>query len=235
MKIFVSYSFRAENQWVETYVIPLIACFGHEAVTGRVLDAGSLDDEVRKKIRQCRRVVCFVTRAKPNYDQTGAIESYAPPDWVRDELMLARGADRDAIEFRETGVSYGGASPFRAYVEFDRDQLPKLLLDLAVRLAEWPVGPLQLRLSVPDQFRAEVAQAANASTLRARCVALDETGTERSAEDLKVHVRDGQLLVPFWVKADPNLSIEIEITLGARRLVCRGISPAVRDALLSVV
>lgn len=235
MKIFVSYSFRNETDWVDDLVIPLIECFGHEVLTGRVLDAGPLDEEVKNKIRQCRRVLCFVTRAEPRYDQSGAIASYDPPDWVRDELMMARGSDRDAIEFRETGVKYGGASPFHAYWEFDRDHLPKLLLDLAVRVAEWPVGPLQLRLAVPDQFRAEVEQAANARTLKARCAAFDDTGTERSVEELSVHVRDGQLVVPFWIKPDPNMSIEIEVTLGARRLACRGISPAVREARLSAV
>jgi len=235
MKIFVSYSFRVENSWVESYVVPVIECFGHEVMTGRILDAGGLDDEVRKKITQCRRVLCFASRAKPNYDQTGAVVSYQPPEWVRDELMMARGAERDAIEFREKGVSYGGASIVRPYVEFDRDQLPQLLLDLAQRVCEWPVGPLQLRLSVPDQFQAEVQQAADANTLRARCLAIDMGGAERSAEDLRVQVRDDQLIVPFWIKPDPNLSIEIEVNLGARRLAARGISPAVRDAKLRLV
>jgi hypothetical protein len=235
MKIFVSYSFRAENRWVDEYVVPLIECFGHQVVTGRMLDAGPLDEEVRRRISQCRRVLCFVTRAEPRYDQNGALVRYMPPDWVRDELMMARGANRDAIEFRESGVTYGGAAPFRAFWDFDREQLPKLLVDLALRLAEWPVGRLQLRLAVPDEFRVEIAQAANASTLRARCAAIDEEGAVRSAEDLLVYIRDGQLVVPFWIKPDPDLSIEIEITVGARRLACRGLSPAVREARLSVV
>lgn len=65
-------------------------------------------------------------------------------------------------------------APFHAYCECDRDHLPKLLLDLAAGVAEWPVGPLQLRLAVPDQFRAEIEQAANASTLKARCATFDD-------------------------------------------------------------
>ena len=235
MKIFVSYSFRTENSWVDQHVIPLIQCFGHQVVTGRILDSGPLDDEVRRKIAQCRRVLCFVTRAEPRYGQDGALISHAPPDWVRDELMMARGAKLDAIEFRETGVTYGGAAPFRAYWEFDREQLPKLLVDLAHRLAEWPVGPLQLRLTAPGELRAEIEQAANAGTLRARCVAIDDEGAERHADDLQVYIRDGQLVVPFWIKPDPDLSIEIDITIGARRLACRGLSPAVREARLSIV
>jgi len=235
MKIFVSYSFRPENEWVREYVIPLVECFGHEPVTGRVLDAGPLDKEVRTRIAQCRRVLCFVTRAEPRRDEKGSIVSYAPPQWVHDELMIARGADRDAIEFRETGVDYGGAASFHAYVPFDRENLPKLLLDLAARVAEWPVGPLQLRLAAPEQFKDDVEAAANANKLKARCSAFDETGSPRSVEELKVHVRDGQLVVPFWIKPDPNLSIEIEVTLGARTLACRGISPAVREARLRLV
>src|SRR5262245_51048381 len=101
MKIFVSYSFRAENAWVTDYVLPLLTHFGHEPVTGRVLDAGPLDDDVKRKIRQCRRMLCFVTRARPRYDPGGAVPtSYEPPDWVRDELMLARGAEKLVTEFR---------------------------------------------------------------------------------------------------------------------------------------
>jgi hypothetical protein len=57
MKIFFSYSFRPENSWVKEFVIPLIAKFGHEPVTGELLDEGGIDDEVKKKIRQSRRVI----------------------------------------------------------------------------------------------------------------------------------------------------------------------------------
>jgi hypothetical protein len=235
MKIFVSYSFRPENRWVDDLALPLLRCFGHEPITGRILDAGTIPDEVRKRMQQCRRVLCFVTRAQPRYDRNGAIVGYEPPDWVRDELMMARGAAQDALEFRQSEVSYAGASPFHAYIEFDTNDMPRLLLDLARRVAEWPVGPLQLRLSVPAAFRAEVEQATNARRLSARCIALDETGAEHSAEDLRVHLRDGQLIVPFWVKPHPNLSIEIEVNLGARRLACRGISPAVREAQLAPI
>jgi hypothetical protein len=234
MKLFVSYSFRSENKWVEDYVIPLLECFGHEVITGRILDAGPLDEEVKKKIRQCRRVLCFVTRAAPIYDQNGATGNYHPPDWVRDELMLARGAERDTIEFRESKVQYGGAAPFHAYCEFDRNQLSQLLLDIALRVREWPVGPLQLRLAVPEAFRSEVEQAANAGTLKARCVAIEDAETQYE-EELTVRFRDEQLIILFWIKPKPNVSIEIEVNLGARRLVSRGISPAVREARLAPI
>src|SRR3954471_23986281 len=147
MKVFVSYSFRPENAWVTDYVIPLIGHFGHEVVTGQILDAGALDDEVKKKIRQSRRVICFVTRAAPRYDPGATTPtSYDPPDWVRDELMIARGADRLVNEYRESLVVYGGAAPFHAYRPFDRARIPELLVDLAAVVSSWPVGPLQLRL-----------------------------------------------------------------------------------------
>ena len=234
MKIFVSYSFRPENSWVEDYVIPLLECFGHAPFTGRILDAGPLDEDVRRKIKQCRRVLCFVTRAAEIHGPNGAIEGYRPPEWVRDELMMARGAGQDAIEFRETDVRYEGAAPFRGYVNFDRDNVPRLLLDLARRLKDWPVGPLQLRLAVPAEFKAEIEQAANAGILKAQCAAISE-GEPEYSEELPVRVLDDRLIVPFWIKPNPNLSIDIVITLGARRLACRGISPAVREARLAVV
>lgn len=234
MKIFVSYSFRPENVWIEDLVVPLIRCFGHQPITGRMLDAGPLVNEVRDKIRQCRRVLCFVSRANPRHDATGAVISHEPPDWVRDELITARATDRDALEYRELGVTYGGAAPFHAYVDFDRGAIPKLMLDLAQRLAEWPVGPLQLRLSVPEALRPTIQAAALAHTLRASCRAFDEEGTERNAQELEVRLRDGQLIVLFWIKPDPGLSIDIELAIGPTVLTCQGISPIVRDAPLTL-
>ena len=67
--------------------------------------------------------------------------SYEPPDWVRDELMMARGAGREAIEFRESGVDYEGAAPLRPYVEFE-NHIAELLVKIAERISKRPVGPL---------------------------------------------------------------------------------------------
>lgn len=232
MKIFVSYSFRPENAWVERYVIPLVKSFGHEPVTGQILEGAAIPDEVKQRIKGCRRVLCFSTRSKARYTAQGQVESYEPPDWVRDELMLARGRDQVAIEFREDQVSYGGASSFVAWHPFNREELPELLVRLAQLLSAWPVGPLQLRLNVPAPFQAEVETAANARQLKARCLAFDEAGDLVGEEELPVRVHEGRLIVPFWIKPDPGLSIEIEISLGTKRLACRGISPAVREARL---
>lgn len=235
MKIFVSYSYRDENAWVERYAIPLISCFGHEPKTGRILDAGAIPEEVKRQIRGCRRVICFVTRAAPLFGPGGEITGYTPPDWVRDELILARGASVDAVEFREQGVTYGGVASFTAWHAFDRTDMPALLMRLAEVLKEWPVGPLLLRLSVPDALRTEIEQAVRAGTLRARCTALDREGSEVSSEDLDIRMRDEKLVVPFWIKPDPDMSIDIAIAIGSRRLVCKGISPAVCVASLDPI
>ncbi len=232
MKIFLSYSFRPENFWIEKYVIPLVESFGHTAVTGRIIDGTPIPDEVKRLLKGCRRVLCFVTRGRPRRDASGAVESFEPPGWVHDELMMARGRDLVAVEFREDGVSYDGAAGFSAWHGFKPTELPDLLVHLAKLLKDWPVGPLHLRLTVPVAFSTDVENAANAGLLRARCRARDETGDPVSEEELPVHVLDGRLTVPFWIKPNPGLSIEIEITLGTRRLACRGISPAVREAKL---
>ncbi len=63
MKVFVSHSFRPEDAWVADYAIPLIRHLGHEPVTGRILGGGGMPDEVRRRMRACNSVVCFVTRA----------------------------------------------------------------------------------------------------------------------------------------------------------------------------
>jgi hypothetical protein len=235
MKIFVSYSFRPENDWITDYVIPLIRCFGHQPVTGRILQSGPIPVEVRSLIRSCKRVLCFVTRAAPNYGPTGAIASYAAPDWVTDELMMARGADQDAIEFREDGVARGGTAPFAAWHDFERDNLAALLLRLAELLKQWPIGPLQLRLTVPQEMRDEFDLGVAAGNVRARCTAADSSGVEVFSEELPIRKRGDQFMVPFWVKPDPDLTIDLEILYGGSRLVCKGVIPAVCIAPLQRV
>lgn len=233
MRIFVSYSFKPENSWIQQLVVPLIRCFGHEPVTGLTLDAGTLDEEVKRKMRSSKRVICFTTRAAPRYDENGAITGYDAPQWVEDELMLAHGMDRPVIEFRESNVIRAGASNLHPYTAFERNRLATLLLDLAERVKEWPIGPLNLRLEVPDAIRAAVEQAANAGSLMAR-ITVDEDG-QAASEELKVRVQNSQLVIPFWLKPNPNQSIDIEIVFGAQTLVRRGISPSVRDARLELL
>jgi hypothetical protein len=178
MRIFVSYSFRKETKWVDDFVIPLIQCFGHEPVTGRILDGAAIPEEVRALILSSTRVFCFVTRGEPKYNKTGDVVSYDPPDWVRDELMQARGAARLAIEFRENGVEYGGAAPFSAWHPFDSAELPALLLRVAQLLNKWPVVPLQLRLIVPENLQRTFDNYVAAGELRAKCTARDRDDNE---------------------------------------------------------
>jgi hypothetical protein len=159
--------------------------------------------------------------------QGGAITGYNPPDWVRDELMLGRGAEKIAIEFREKDVRYGGAAHFSAWHAFDRDELPALLLRLAEILKDWPIGPLQLRLTVPSDLQSDFDIGVDAGTLQAKCTARDGDDNVVFSEEPLVRRRNDQFVIPFWIKPDPNLAIEIEIAFGARRLVCKGISPAV--------
>jgi hypothetical protein len=235
MKIFVSYSFRRENAWVTDFVIPLLEHFGHTPITGKMLDAGPLDDEVKKKIRQCRRTICFVTRGRERYERGSSTpSSYEPPDWVRDELIIGRSTDGLVTEFRESHVDYGGAAAFHSFTAFDRGNLPKLLLDIAATVADWPIGPIQLRLSFPDALRAQIVAAANAGMLRAKCSVLED-GEEIRSEEVPIHLRDDQLIALFWVKPRDNYLIDVIVPFGAQSLARRGISPIVREAALSAV
>jgi hypothetical protein len=208
---------------------PLIRCFGHEPITGRMPDGGAIPDEIRRLIKSTRRVLCFVTRDKPNRAEGRSVTSYAPPDWVRDELMMSRGADKTAIEFREKDVEYGGAAPFSVYHAFDRAELPALLLELAEVLKEWPVGPLTLRLTVPQALQDDFGAGVDAGTLQARWTARDGDDNVVFSEVALVRRRQlDQFVIPILIKPDPNLAIEVDIAFGPRnRLVCTGISPTV--------
>ena len=236
MKIFVSYSFRPETRWVDDYVIPLIRYFGHEPITGRVLDGGAIPDEVRRLIKSAKRVLCFVTRAKPNQREDGLVTSFAPPDWVRDELMMSRGADKTAIEFREKGVEYGGAAPFSAFHTFDPAELPALLLELAGILNDWPVGRIVL-LTVPQALQDDFGAGVDAGTLQAKCTARDSDDNVVSSEMALVRRRQpDQFVIPIMIKPDPNLAIEIDIAFGPRnRLVHRHLARHLHRATAATV
>jgi hypothetical protein len=233
VRIFVSYSFQ--NAWIEEYVIPLIACFGHEPVTGRILDGSPLPEEVRAAMRTCRRVLCFVTRSSPLYGPGGQTTGFRPPDWVHDEMLMARGANTKTVEFRETGVSYEGSAQHYPWHEFDRDQLPKLLLRLAQLLKTWPVGPLQLRLTVPQELYDDFSRGVAMGNFVATCAARDSSEAIVFEEEEPVRLRDNQFVVLFWIKPDPNLAIDLEIRGGPRKLVCRGVAPAICDARLLAI
>jgi hypothetical protein len=226
VKVFVSYSFRQENGWIKDYVIPLIRCFGHEAVTGDVLGGAPLPDEVHKLIRTCRRAMCFMTQHQKVTASDGSI-TYAPPDWVRDEMTVARTTGLETIEFRERLVTYEGAASFVAFNEFDRQELPKLLLRVAEHLKRWPVGPLQLRLRVQPELLSEFSQGVVSGGFEAICAARDGSGTVVYSEKLPVRIWDGQFVVPFWIKPDPDVVIDLEIKYGPRKLVCQGVSPTI--------
>jgi hypothetical protein len=208
-------------------VVPLIACFGHQPVTGRILQGRSIPDEVKALIRRSNRVFCFVTRASEIYTETGAVRGYLPPGWVRDELMLARGANKEAIEFRETGVIYDGAAPFMAWHEFDRDRLPDLMLRLAQVLKDLPVGPLILRLRVPAALEPEFDRDVQADRLVAECRARENDGAILVTDRIPVRKVADRYVIAFWIKPDPDVSIEVDINYAGRQLVCRGVSPAI--------
>ncbi len=150
--------------------------------------------------------------------------------------MIARARDREAVEFRESGVEYAGAAGFSAWREFDRDKLPAALLRLAEVVSQWPVAPLTLRLSLPAALHAEFEAAFDAGLVEVECVAEDAEGNEVLREPApKVRALDGDFLVNVWLKADPNLAVSLKIRADARRLVAKGVSPSVCTVPLRAV
>jgi hypothetical protein len=235
MQIFVSYSFKPENDWVTRYVIPLISCFGHEPRTGRILEgAQSVPDEVRNIISRCKRVICFATRAGRARTANG-ITMYPPPRWVLDENMMAFGRRQSVAMFIERDVDYGGAGAFLAWHQFSRDALPDLLIHLAELLKEWPVGPLQLRLNIPSEVKAEFDRIILQPGLKARCRAIDTDGNVILEEENQIRPVQDYFVIPFWIKTDPNIVIDIEIQVGHRQLISRGLSPSVCKVPLQAV
>lgn len=155
-KIFLSYSFRPENEQVVRQVDRLIRSHGLLPVTGDVLGGGELTPEVQALIAQSDALISLFTRDK----KIGG--NWIPTKWVRKELRSARKREQPAIAMVETGVKIGGENE---YISFNRAAPCEAMIKLSQTIGRWKesVGrSLEIRL-LPE------AAARMASGDNARC------------------------------------------------------------------
>jgi hypothetical protein len=134
MRIFISYSFRPRDRWIEELVFPLVTAFEATPVHGKDIQGEKLTDEVKARIERCDALMAFVTRRG---DQ--AIDGKYPSHrWVTDELAFAIGADKAVVEIREGDIDpQDGIGGDRVRINYDETNRVDLVLQLTNTLARW--------------------------------------------------------------------------------------------------
>lgn len=147
-KIFLSYSFRPENDQVVRQIDRLIRSHGLLPVTGEVLGGEELTPEVQALIAGSDALISLLTRDRKIENK----ESWVATDWVRDELKSARNRNQSAIAVVESGVETKGMFAENEYIPFDRNAPCETMIKLSQTIGRWKERAgrsLEIRL-LPD-------------------------------------------------------------------------------------
>lgn len=132
MKVFLAFSFRAEDKTLVSYVDQLLASQLIHMVTGERLGGEQLTPAVKARIEQTDALVALLTRR----DQL-ASGGWTTHDWVKDEIGYARTKGKRAIALIEDGVDVGGMYEPHECIHLKRDAVVDALLILSETVSSW--------------------------------------------------------------------------------------------------
>jgi hypothetical protein len=146
MKVFVAFSYRDRDRWIRSHVIPLVEAFGVQVETGENLAGQQISEAVKNRISSCDGVIGFLT-ARDDPDTQGQTHR-----WVSDELAFAQSVDDvHVLEVREIGVvAQGGLGGDRQHIEYDPDDEPRCLVEIARVIGAWSQGVTMRLLLLPE-------------------------------------------------------------------------------------
>lgn len=131
-RIFLSMSFRPEDQPLVSAVSTIIETQDLRVVTGRQLAGAVLTEEIRKRIDNCDALVALCSRR-----DALASGGFSVSQWVRDELAYAVAQNKPALALVEEDVQLEGMLEQRERAHFDRANPSDAYVKLAVSLAQW--------------------------------------------------------------------------------------------------
>jgi hypothetical protein len=149
MRVFVAYGYQPHELWVRALVLPMLSDLGVHTIDGQEILGKLIDVALRESIGTADALIGFLQKRTQNPDG-----SWAPSDYVRQEIEIANGRGLGVIQVVETGVSppggmLGGLQRL-AYDEATRDQF---LVRLTHHVREWIQGEVYLRLTPPALVR----------------------------------------------------------------------------------
>lgn len=131
MRVFLSYSFRKEDEPLADMVAKTLSAFGSTVETGKRLGGEDLKAEVDRRIeRNDALVTMFTLRPKAKRDESTL-------DWVKYELQHARDCRKSAIALVEKGVPLKGPETSQEHLVFSRNKFAGTLLELAKTIMIW--------------------------------------------------------------------------------------------------
>ena len=126
--IFLSYSFKNENQPLMHVVRNIIECAGFRFVDGKVLENIDVSQEVQKKINASYGMVCLVS---PEAKASG---------WVEAEVGTGHWRPKKLFVLRHYTVGYGNAFQGMANVEYSDQEPLTAVATLAGTIGMWKQG-----------------------------------------------------------------------------------------------
>ena len=125
--VFVGHSFAKKDRAVVDAVTQLLRVIGIKVITGERPRAAHISEKVKTRIDQCDAFVGLFTRQ----DKISGKDRWTTSPWIIDEKAYALAKEKKLILIKEVGISnVGGLQGDYEYLEFDRDDIPNLMLRL---------------------------------------------------------------------------------------------------------
>ena len=124
---FVGHSFSKDDRHVVNAVTELLRTVGVPVVTGEKPRANRISDKIKKRIESCPIFIGLFTRQ----DRISRTKEWMASPWIIDEKAYAVAKGKKLVLLKEHGVSnIGGIQGDYEYIEFERDKLVDLVMDL---------------------------------------------------------------------------------------------------------
>ena len=128
--LFLSHSFRKENEELIAQINTLLSSFPVSVVTGAKPATGSITEKVKGLVDDSNFILSILTRDEEQKDG-----SWSPSKWVYDEIAYVQGQKKPVIMLLEENASYKeGISGDAEYIRFNRSNLTDALLKLVTVL-----------------------------------------------------------------------------------------------------
>jgi hypothetical protein len=147
MRVFLGYSYRERDNWIEAQVYPILRCLDFVVVDGKDMAGEVLQPEVKARIDQSDVAIGFLTIREGQ----GAAE-FNSHIWVRDELVYANSQRKPILVVQEEGARVPeGLLGNRQYIPLRQNDRLACVVELVTALGRRNIR--RLRLEPEDDLR----------------------------------------------------------------------------------
>jgi hypothetical protein len=215
MRVFVAYGYTDGERWVEELVLPILDALDITRIDGREIRGKPIDAAVRTRIGSADALIGFLLRRHQNPDR-----SWATSDYVRQEIEIALGQDKDVIQVVETGVpSPGGMLKGLQRLPYDASARDQFLVRLTAHFRDSVQGTVFVRLA-PGALVTAIAQSGPPQSCDYEIT--HEGSVERTSR-VSIVPQGGGLYVKL-TGFRPGRHANLRIDAGGRRWSCEGVT-----------